>query len=65
MTERLLLRPEDCAEALSVGRTRIYEMLGSGELPSILVGKLRRVPAEALKDWVDRQVAKHEHGTEL
>ena len=48
----VLLRPEQAAEALSIGRTVVYGLMRSGQLRSVKVGGLRRVPASALVDFV-------------
>jgi excisionase family DNA binding protein len=32
-------------------------MLASGELPSITIGRCRRVPLDALHDWIARRLA--------
>ena len=50
----LLLRPEDAARALGVGRTKVYELMRSGALRSVTVGGLRRVPVAALNEFVTR-----------
>ncbi len=49
-----LLSPAEAARRLSLGRTRFYELLGSGEIASVRVGKLRRIPTKALRAYVDR-----------
>ena len=50
-----LLTPKQVAEKLNVCRTLVYDLLDSGELDSIRVGvKARRVPADALTDYVER-----------
>ena len=36
--DRLLLRPAEAAEAIGIGRSKVYELLASGDLPSIRVG---------------------------
>ena len=54
--DRLLLRPVEAAEAIGIGRSKVYELLASGELPSIRVGGSVRVPLEALRAWIDRQL---------
>ena len=36
--ETLLLTPEDACTALNIGRTRLYELLASGELRSVTIG---------------------------
>jgi len=50
--ERLLLRPVEAAERLGIGRTKLYELLRSGELRSVKIGGARRVSATALADFV-------------
>jgi excisionase family DNA binding protein len=54
--DRELLSPQEAARRLSLGKTRLYELLGSGAIPSVRVGKLRRIPTRALRDYVDRLV---------
>jgi excisionase family DNA binding protein len=48
----LLVRPEDAAIALGIGRTKVYELMRSGALRSVKIGGLRRIPAMALADFV-------------
>jgi len=55
-TERLLLRPAEAANLLSVGRTKIYQLLADEELPSVRLGGSIRVPLGALERWVEDQV---------
>jgi excisionase family DNA binding protein len=57
MDKRLLLSPEEAFGLLGVGRATFFKMLSSGEIPSLKIGRLRRIPAEALRGWVERQVA--------
>lgn len=52
--EKVLLTPEEAAEALSLGRTKVYELIREGALRSVRIGKCRRVPAAALDEFVDR-----------
>lgn len=51
---KLLYPPTEAATMLGLGRSKIYELLASGELESVKIGKARRVPAEALEDYVRR-----------
>jgi excisionase family DNA binding protein len=53
MSDKLLLRPEEVAERLSLGRTTVYEAIRSGRLESLKIGASRRVPVEALDRFVD------------
>jgi len=50
----LLVRPEDAAVALGIGRTKVYELMRSHALRSVKVGGLRRIPATALAEFVAR-----------
>ncbi len=52
--DKLLLRPEEAAEVLSIGRSRLYELIGRGELASVRIGASRRVPARDLVRFVER-----------
>ncbi len=53
--ERLLLRPVEVAEAIGVGRSKVYELLASGQLPSVRVGASVRVPVDSLRAWIASQ----------
>lgn len=48
----LLLTPEEAADALRISRTRIYELLGSGRLRSVQLGRSRRIEREALLEFI-------------
>jgi excisionase family DNA binding protein len=48
----LLLTVEEAARRLRLGRTLVYQLISSGELESVKVGRLRRVPAECLPEYV-------------
>ncbi len=51
--DKLLLTPEEAAEVLSLGRTKVFQLMGDGTLRSVRIGKCRRVPASALVELVD------------
>ena len=42
----------DLRSALGIGRTKAYELVNSGEIQSIKVGKSIRIPKKALLDYV-------------
>ncbi|NYI05578.1 excisionase family DNA-binding protein [Allostreptomyces psammosilenae] len=48
----VLLTVEEAARRLRIGRTLCYRLVSSGELESVTVGRLRRVPAEAVGEYV-------------
>ena len=52
--ERLLLKPEEAGALLGVGRSKIYSLISSGELPCVRIGGSVRVPGDALRRWVEQ-----------
>ncbi len=61
---RVLLSVEAAAEQLSLSRTRLYALIKSGDIESVRVGRLRRIPTDALPQFVARLVAEQstDHG---
>lgn len=51
---RILLSVPEAAYELGLGRTRVYELMRDGTLESVHVGRLRKIPATALVDFVER-----------
>jgi excisionase family DNA binding protein len=47
-----LLSVDEAAQALSIGRSRLYDELESGRLRSLRVGRRRLVPASAIGEYV-------------
>ena len=48
----MLLRPEEVARSLAIGRTAVFELIRTGELRSVKIGKSRRIPADAVVEYV-------------
>ncbi len=59
---KLLLSVDEAALALSVGRSLVYELVMRDEIVSVKVGRLRRIPAQALQDFVARLTAMQKAG---
>lgn len=53
--DRILLKPLEAADMLGIGRSRVYDMLAAGELPSVRIGRSIRIPVAALQKWVERK----------
>lgn len=51
---RLLYRVDEAGHRLNLGRTVMYELIRSGRLRSVKVGKLRLIPSSALIEFVDQ-----------
>jgi excisionase family DNA binding protein len=49
---KLLLTPEEAAQALGIGRSHVYELLRTGRLKSVQIGTCRRIPLAALDEFV-------------
>lgn len=59
--DRLLLKPEEVCEVLGIGRTRVYSMLATGELPGVIrLGRSVRISATCLRRWVEEQTTSEE-----
>ncbi len=52
-SDKLLLKPEEAAAALGIGRTQVYALIASGALASVQIGRLRRVPYSCLHRYVE------------
>ena len=53
LQDALLLTPEEAARALRIGRTRMFSLLREGRVRSVTIGASRRVPVNALHEYVD------------
>lgn len=52
-----LLDVESAAGALSIGRSALYSLIGSGELRSIRVGRRRLIPAASIAEYIAERQA--------
>ncbi|QKV93969.1 excisionase family DNA-binding protein [Streptomyces sp. NA02950] len=50
----VLLTVEEAARRLRIGRTYCYRLIRTGELESVPVGRLRRVPVDAVPEYAAR-----------
>ena len=50
---RLLLTVEQAAGRLNIGRSTAFALVLSGQLESVTVGRLRRVPADAVATFIE------------
>ena len=55
MNDRFALRVAEAALALGISRAKAYELIASGQIPSIRIGGCIRVPVEQLRGWLERQ----------
>jgi excisionase family DNA binding protein len=53
-TDRLAYSVAEAANALSISRSRIYELVATGEVGICKIGKRTVIPAIELTDFLDR-----------
>jgi excisionase family DNA binding protein len=58
--ERLLLRIDEVATLIGVSRTTAYALVNKGELPSIRIGGMLRIPNDALRKLIEARTAGRE-----
>ncbi|MDT3395804.1 helix-turn-helix domain-containing protein [Streptomyces sp. B1866] len=49
------LTVEEAARRLGIGRTTMYALVSSGQIRSVKIGRLRRIPAQALTEYLTAQ----------
>ncbi|MBK3542451.1 helix-turn-helix domain-containing protein [Streptomyces sp. MBT56] len=54
-THRALKVPE-VMEALGLSRFKVYDLIRSRELPSITIGRARRIPADSLRTFMESKL---------
>ncbi|MHB8571737.1 MAG: helix-turn-helix domain-containing protein [Candidatus Dormibacteria bacterium] len=61
---KLLVRVEEAADLLGIGRTMAWRLVYTGDIPTVLIGRRRLVPMLALEEYVHKLTASH-RGEEL
>lgn len=51
--ERLAYTVDEAAEILSIGRSTLYELLTSGKIASVKIGRSRRIRHAAIVAYLD------------
>jgi hypothetical protein len=55
--ERIAYRPAEALAVFPIGRSLLYEKLGTGEIESFTVGRARFIPRDSLIKFMERQLA--------
>lgn len=63
-SDRVLLTVEEAAKRLHIGRTTAWGLVKDGELHSVQIGRLRRVPSSAVDAYAARLAADTDTGEE-
>src|SRR5687768_12497794 len=53
LEDRLLYRVTEVAVFLNVSRSKVYELLASGDLPSVKIDRTRLIRGSDLRDYVE------------
>lgn len=62
-TPLVALTVAEAARRIGIGRTKLYEYVTSSEIASVKIGSLRRIPAEAVNDFLARRLTASNFGT--
>jgi excisionase family DNA binding protein len=63
VSEKVLYRPEEAAERLSISRWAVFRAIADGSLESVTLGRSRRIPAAAIDQYVERLREEHAEET--
>jgi len=59
--QKLLLTVPEAGRALAISRSKMYDLLNSGHLASVHIGRSRRVRVSDVEDFVKNGGAKYEN----
>jgi excisionase family DNA binding protein len=60
--EDMLLKDVEVARILRISRGLLWRLLVTGELPSVKIGKCRRIPRQAVDAYIRRLLAEQNRG---
>ncbi len=57
LDESLLLDSREVERLLGIGRTKVYELIASAQIPVVRIGRCVRIPRDELRTWVEQRTA--------
>ena len=54
-TRPIAISPAEAARLVGLGKTKLYEVMGTGELPFLKIGTRRLIRVTDLEAWIERQ----------
>lgn len=57
---RCLLRVDEAAEALAISRAKLYQLMASGAISYVRIGRSRRIPVVAIEAFIAALVDKED-----
>ena len=58
--EQEFISLNELQEILSIGRTKAYDLVTSGDLPAVRIGRIIRISKQDLTNWLGQQ--KYQNG---
>ena len=58
LPQPMLLNVTQVAKMLSLGRTKVYELIATRQLPAVRFGRAVRVSSASLQRWIEKQEQK-------
>ena len=58
--DKLLLKIPEAANRVSLGKTKFYSLVQSGDIRSVRIGRSVRIPADALREWIEKRAEEDE-----
>ncbi|AKM11024.1 helix-turn-helix domain-containing protein [Croceicoccus naphthovorans] len=53
--EPICVRVNDAARMIGIGRTKLYELISSGELETVKIGKATRITTASLQELIKQR----------
>lgn len=58
MDGQKMLKPREFATEFRIGTNKVYELLKSGVLPHLKIGRIILIPRKAAEAWIEEQTHK-------
>lgn len=55
--EHVAYSPNEAAEQLAIGKSLLYDLMASGEIQYVRIGRLRRIPRSELVRYIESKQA--------
>src|SRR5262252_5962179 len=62
--EPYVVKPREACRLLACGTTRLYELIGAGEIDSFLDGRSRKIAVESIRRYIARRFPANAASTE-
>lgn len=56
MMDRLLVKPAELAAALGLSRSLVYQLIASGQLRAVRIGRAVRVRVDDLEEFIEERI---------